>query len=64
MTSTISNWFEQAKGARLEDPNTGVKYTLIDLRRVGSESYFGLLPADGPVVYVNIDRYDELISIA
>tara|TARA_B100001939_G_scaffold14828_1_gene12624 strand:+ start:892 stop:1086 length:195 start_codon:yes stop_codon:yes gene_type:complete len=64
MSSTLLNWFEQAKGARLEDPNSGDIFTLIDLRRVGSEAYFGLLPIGGPVVYVNIDRYDELISIA
>lgn len=63
-SESLLYWFDEAKGCRLEDPTSGDIYTLVDLRKVGSEPYFGLLPVGGPIVYVNIDRYEELISIA
>ena len=63
MITELVNWFEEAKGSKLQDPNTSEIYTLVDLRRVGTETYFGILPLGGCVKYCNIDRYLELISV-
>lgn len=59
----MQTWFDEAKGTRSEDEN-GTRYTLVDLRLVGREWYFGLLSDADVLKYVNIDRYDELISVA
>ena len=59
----MQEWFNEAKGCKVED-ETGNIYTLCDARRVGREWYLGLLPIGGPVIYVNIDRYDQLASVA
>ena len=60
----IQEWFNKAAGSHFEEPETGDILTLVDVRYVGSELYFGLLPVGGAVKYVNIDRYDELIPVS
>jgi len=63
--SNIQDWFSEAKGSRLRDAD-GITYTLVDLTCAagGVDWYFGLALASGDVVYVNLDRYDELTPVA
>ena len=62
MRDPIQQWFDEAKGLKTED-ESGIRYTLVDMRQVGVEWYFGLLSDADVLKYVNIDRYFELISV-
>ena len=56
----LEKWFQDVKGSILIDKENQVLYTLCDLRVINGSLYFGILPSDGPVKYVNETRYDEL----
>lgn len=58
------DWFQEAQGCRVEEPETGIVLTINDLRRVGREWYIGLTSEGGALKYVNLDRFDQLISVA
>ena len=61
--TTLQTWFEEAKGLRVEEPNTGEIFRIVDVREVGTTQFIGLSSEGGTLCYVTLDRYDEFISI-
>ena len=55
-------WFEEVKGLRVEEPNTGEIFKIEDVRE-GATIFIGLVSEGGTLKYVTLDRFDEFISI-
>ena len=56
-------WFEEVKGLRVEEPNTGEIFKIEDVRE-GDTIFIGLVSEGGTLKYVTLERFDEFISIA
>ena len=61
---SMQEWFNEAQGLLVEDPKTGERFSICDLRRVSWEYFIGLTSEGGTLRYVSLDRYDEFISVA
>ena len=60
--STLQNWVKEAKGGRVEEPNTGEIFRIEEVRE-GATTFIGLVSEGGTLLYVTLDRFDEFISI-
>ena len=60
--STLQNWVKEAKGGRVEEPNTGEIFRIEEVRE-GATIFIGLSSEGGTLKYVTLDRFDEFISI-
>ena len=55
-------WFEEVKGLRVEEPETGEIFRIEEVRE-GATTFIGLSSEGGTLKYVTLDRFDEFISI-
>lgn len=56
-------WFEEVKGLRVEEPETGEIFTIYNFRQ-DPTIFIGLVSGSGNLKYVTLDRFDEFISVA
>ena len=62
--TTLQTWFEEAKGLRVEEPNTGEIFRIVDVREVGTSQFIGLSSEGGTLCYVTLDRFMEFADVA
>ena len=55
-------WFEEVKGLRVEEPETGEIFQICDVRE-NPTIFIGLVSEGGTLKYVTLERFDEFISI-
>ena len=60
--SRLQLWFEEVKGLRVEEPETGEIFKIVDVRD-NTTIFIGLSSEGGTLKYVTLDRFDEFISI-
>ena len=60
--STLQNWVKEVKGLRVEEPETGEIFRIVEVRE-GATIFIGLSSEGGTLKYVTLDRFDEFISI-
>ena len=60
--STLQTWFEEVKGLRVEEPETGEIFRIVDVRD-NATIFIGLSSEGGTLKYVTLERFDEFISI-
>ena len=56
-------WFEEVKGLRVEEPETGEIFEICDVRE-NPMVFIGLNSKGGTLKYVSLERFDQFISIA
>ena len=61
--SRLQVWFEEVKGLRVQEPETGEIFRICDVREVGTTQFIGLSSEGGTLKYVTLDRYLDFISI-
>ena len=59
---SMNNVLDSIKGTRIQD-ETGAKYIVKGYRNDLQETYIILESTLGTLYYVNLDRYDEMISL-
>ena len=60
--STLQNWVKEVKGLRVEEPETGEIFRIVEVRE-GATIFIGLSSEGGTLKYVTLERFDEFISI-
>ena len=60
--SRLQLWFEEVKGLRVEEPETGEIFKIVDVRD-NATIFIGLTSEGGTLKYVTLERFDEFISI-
>lgn len=60
--SRLQTWFEEVKGLRVQEPQTGEIFRICDVRENVTQ-FIGLSSEGGTLKYVTLDRYLEFISI-
>ena len=60
--SRLQLWFEEVKGLRVEEPETGEIFKIVDVRD-NATIFIGLSSEGGTLKYVTLERFDEFISI-
>ena len=55
-------WFEEVKGLRVEETETGEIFKIEDVRE-GATTFVGLVSEGGTLKYVTLDRFMEFASV-
>lgn len=61
---STQEWLKEVQGLLVEDPKTGERFSICDIRKVSWDYFIGLMSVTGVIRYVSLDRYDEFISVA